>query len=157
MKNIILILLVGLCSCHSASKVSKESLPDFVVDYANILPDKEEANLENWLKGYEVETTNEIVVFTVTDIDSGVSVFQYSLDLAKHLGIGKKDKNNGVLILIAPTLRKVQIQNGIGIEDKFTDAETKLVIDEIMLPFFKTGNYIGGLYKGIDNIMEQLK
>lgn len=82
---------------------------------------------------------------------------EYSLTLFKKWGVGQKDKNNGVMIAFSTALRRIRIQNGYGIESKMTNEETKKIIDNIMLPEFKSENYFEGLKKGLVAIMSEIR
>ena len=80
----------------------------------------------------------------------------YTLKLANTWGVGKKGSNNGIIIAIAPYMRRVRINNGLGIEKKLSDAETKNIIDSIITPNFKKGDYFEGTRQGLIAIMNKL-
>jgi uncharacterized protein len=128
-----------------------------VNDFENIFSERQERILTKKLKKHEKETTDQIVVVTLSNIEPYENINDYSIDLANHWGIGQKEKNNGILIALGKNLRQIRIQNGIGIENRLTDAETKRIIDEIIIPAFKRDNYFGGLQQGIDAIIKELK
>ncbi len=81
-------------------------------------------------------------------------------DLALHIantwGIGKKEKNNGILICIIPGYRMIRIENGYGIENYLTDEETKKIIDTVFLPQYKKGNFFAGTNTGLNSIISKL-
>lgn len=149
-----------LTSCHSQPKNEDyETLPkvtQIVNDFEAILDEKQEAQLHEMLYQYELKTTNQIVIVTVASIKPYENLFDFSLALAQKTGAGTKEKNNGIMIVLSKNLRKIQIQNGDGIRDKLTNEETKKIIDEVIIPEFKKGNYSEGLKKGILEIQREL-
>jgi uncharacterized membrane protein YgcG len=79
------------------------------------------------------------------------------LTIANNWGIGKKGKNNGILIGISTGLRKIRINNGYGIETKLTDTETKKIINDFILPEFEKGNYFEGTKNGLLALMQKVR
>lgn len=77
--------------------------------------------------------------------------------IANNWGVGKKGKNNGILIGISTGLRTIRIQNGYGIEAKLTDAETNKIIEDIILPKFKNGNFFEGTKSGLLALMQKVR
>ena len=129
----------------------------YINDFENILTDQEEKELTAIVKEHELKTTDQIAIVTLTNIEPYDNIDDYSFDLANYWGVGQKDKNNGILIALGKNLRAIRIQNGIGIEKRLTDTETKKIIDEVMVPEFKENNYFIGLKKGVVAITEELK
>ena len=136
-----------------------EQLPEpvgYVNDFEQILNRKQKNQLEKVLRDYEKQTTTEIVVVTVKTIEPYETLFDYSLNIAKIWGVGKAEKNNGVLIAVSKNLRNIRIQNGLGIEDHLTDEKTKIIISQFMIPEFKKGNYYEGILNGVNEIIKEL-
>lgn len=129
----------------------------YVNDFENILTEQEEKELTAIIKKHEAQTTDQIAIVTLTSLEPYDNIDDYSLDLANYWGVGQKEKNNGVLIALGKDLREIRIQNGYGIEKRLTDTETKIIIDEIMIPYLKKDQYFEGLKKGIEAIIEELK
>lgn len=125
----------------------------FVNDFAHIIDDEIERTLETKLYDYEKQTTHEIVVVTVANLD-GMTVEDYANRLFEKWKIGKKDKDNGILILVALNEKRVRIEVGYGLEGVVPDAKSGRIIDEYMLPEFRLGSYSNGIIKGIDVIMD---
>ena len=69
----------------------------------------------------------------------------------------KKETNNGIVIGICPGYRTIRISNGFGIEEKLTDSETKKIIDNIIVPEFKKGDYLQGIRKALLEIINELR
>jgi uncharacterized protein len=133
--------------------------PDFqtsVYDYANILDASQKAQLEEKLIKYSDSTTTQIVVITVNEIN-GEDIGILTPRWAQEWGIGDAKKDNGVLILLAKTERKIWIAPGYGVEDRLIAGINGEIIRNIIIPEFKTGNFYGGLDKGSDAIFQVLK
>lgn len=134
-------------------------LPDhvgYINDFENILSDKEEEKLSKMVMDHEKTTSNEIAVVTVSTIEPYSEMFEFSLAIANKWKVGKAAKNNGVLIVVSKTLREIRIQNGLGISERLSDEETKLIIDKYMIPAFKKGKYFQGIEKGLNAIMKEI-
>jgi uncharacterized protein len=130
----------------------------YVNDYEDLYTDKEEKSLDSLISSFEKSTTIEIAVVTIdTLMTSADSLDAFTLLIAKTWGVGKKDKNNGVLIGICRGYRKMRIQNGFGIEKILTDTETKQIVDTAFIPGFRGTQYFEGTLKGLTTIMAKLK
>lgn len=124
----------------------------FVNDFANVIPDEEQAQMEQKLKTFSEEQTNEIAVVTIVSLEDE-TIESYALQLFEEWGIGSEKFDNGVLLLIAPNDRKLRIEVGYGLEGALTDYESKSIIENDITPSFKEGDYVGGINKGIDGIL----
>lgn len=124
-------------------------------DSANILSANEQKSLERKLVRYSDSTSTQIVVITVETI-KGEEISMLATEWAHQWGIGQKGKDNGILILLAKTERKVQIATGYGVEHLLTDALSSRIVRNIMIPNFKNGNYYEGLNQSTDAIFEIL-
>ncbi|MEJ2496965.1 MAG: TPM domain-containing protein [Sulfurovaceae bacterium] len=127
-----------------------------VVDEATLFSAAQKAELESILENHENNTSNQIVVVTLKSLD-GYDIRDYGLELGRAWGIGQKDKNNGVLLIIAPNERKVSIEVGYGLEGALPDATAKSIIDQEILPYFKEGDYFGGTKLGVGAIISAIK
>jgi len=127
-----------------------------VVDEAGILSPQTKKILTEKLKNFEQNTSNQIVVVTLKSLH-GLSIEEYGYKLGRKWGIGQKGKNNGVLLIVAPKERKVRIEVGYGLEGTLTDANAFLIINDIILPYFKKGDFDTGVIKGVDAIIDTLK
>ena len=127
-----------------------------VMDEAGLFSALQKASLENTLALYEQNTTNQIVVVTLKSLQ-GYDISDYGYQLGRHWGIGTKEHNNGIVIIIAPNERKTRIEVGYGLEGVVPDAIAKTIIDTVMLPEFKQGAYYEGTTKGISALMGAIK
>jgi uncharacterized protein len=130
------------------------ALPDhtgYVTDLASVLDPATEAAIEAMLADVEQRTTAEIAVVTVRSLD-GMTVEDYANCLFKQWGIGQKGKDNGVLILVAPTERKIRIEVGYGLEPVLPDGLAGEIIRQSALPPFRSGDVSGGTTATVDRI-----
>jgi uncharacterized protein len=127
-------------------------------DYEHIFTEEQIFVLDSIISKFEMETTNEIAIVTIDSSWTTKENFDsLTLAVARNWGVGKKEKNNGILIGISTGLRKIRIQNGYGIESRLSDAETKKIIDDIIIPEFKNGNYFEGTKNGLLALMEKVR
>lgn len=124
----------------------------FVTDEAQLLTQANTKTLESGLRRYADETGTQIVVVTVPTL-GGRSVADYGRALGEAWGIGQRDKNNGIVLLLSGQERKVTIQAGAGLQSVITPELTARVINQQMTPSFKQGNYFMGLRKGLNTLM----
>ncbi len=126
-----------------------------VYDDAGLLSVSEKSYLEQKLINYADSTSTQIVVYTVTSLD-GKNINLFAAEWAHKWGIGQADKDNGVLFLIAKDDRKMAIQVGYGLEHLLTDAMSRRIIEMVISPYFKQGDYYSGIDVGTTSMMEVL-
>jgi uncharacterized protein len=97
----------------------------------------------------------QLVVATVISLHGG-DIETYANELFRFWKIGQAQKNNGVLLLVAPVERKVRIEVGYGLEGTLTDALSSVIISSAIIPRFKTGVFSGGIQRGVDGIVSVL-
>lgn len=154
--SLIILAVLAVSVLLSGCKDSKiPAYKGYVNDFAGMIPGKEEESLESLLVNYEKQTTNEIAVVTVESIGSE-SVEDYTMRLAEKWKVGKADKDNGVIILVAEEEKKIRIEVGYGLEPVLTDTKAKLIIDREMTPRFKQGNYADGVTAGASAVIAVL-
>jgi uncharacterized protein len=143
-----------ICAC-AAQTLTFPVLSGRVVDEAGILDAPARAALTQSLADLEQKTTDQLVVVTLKSLQ-GTSIEDYGYQLGRRWQIGQKDKNNGVLLIVAPNERKVRIEVGYGLEGALTDAVSKLIIENSILPRFKVADYSGGIKRGVEDIIQVL-
>lgn len=155
---VIAVLLVWLLAALPALAAAPTfpALPGRVVDQARLLSPAREAELTETLAALERDTTDQVVVVTVDSLQ-GHEIEDYGYQLGRAWGIGQKDGNNGVLLIVAPEERKVRIEVGYGLEPVLTDALSALIIQNQILPSFRTGGYEAGITQGVAAIDTQLR
>ncbi|MGA0564585.1 TPM domain-containing protein [Ancylobacter sp. VNQ12] len=153
--GLILLFLVGALAGAARAELDFPELTGRVVDAAGILDAAQRAALDTKLAAQEASVTDQFVVATVPSLD-GTSVEDYANRLFRHWQIGQKDKDNGVLLLVAPNERKVRIEVGYGLEGVLPDAVASTIVQTAILPAFRAGDYPAGIDKGADAIIEIL-
>lgn len=124
----------------------------YVTDEASVLSSSEISSLETKLANFEKETSNQVVVYIVQSLN-GESLEETSYEIAQKNGIGQKGKDNGVLLFIAISDRKLRIEVGYGLEGALTDALSNQIIRKEITPYFKQGKYYEGINAGVDAII----
>lgn len=122
----------------------------YVNDYENIISNDEE--LENLIADFEATSTVEIAVVTTSDFQD-TYIEDYSIRLFEAWGIGKADKDNGILIVVSSNQRESRIEVGYGLESIITDATAGRIQDYYMIPYFKNGDYSTGINEGVKAII----
>ena len=126
-----------------------------VVDEAGILPADAAASIDAKLKALEDKTTDKFVVVTVKSLQ-GYDIQDYGYQLGRAWGIGQKGKNNGVVLVVAPSEHKVGFEVGYGLEGTLTDALTQVIIQNAILPRFRANDFPGGMERGVDDTIQVL-
>lgn len=148
-----------LLSIYSFANTMAQPIPEkpnparFVNDFAKLYSADENMQLEQMLKAYFDSTSTQIVVVTSPSLE-GYEISQVATELGEKWGVGQKDNDNGLVILIAPQERKVNISTGYGMQEKLPDLLCNKIIKTYMTPEFKQGNYYNGTALGIEAIFQ---
>jgi uncharacterized protein len=119
----------------------------YVQDLAGILDSETKTKINSLGSKLAATTKAQVVVLTVKSIE-GASLDEYALEVLRRWGIGDKQLNNGVLILVAVNDRQSRIEVGYGLEGPLNDAKTGAIQDEYMIPYFAAGDYNKGIWNG---------
>jgi uncharacterized protein len=161
----ILGLLISFCAGAQIEKVvppKPSTSQSLVLDNANILSDAEERLLEAKLEEYDKSTSSQIAVVTLPGLSDpdGVAYSdqEVALEILRKWGVGQKDKNNGIVLLIVKSpdgkQRKVRIEVGYGLEGVVPDITASQIIDNSIVPNFKAGNFYKGVDAAVDDIIK---
>ena len=142
----ILMLLVVLLPMASA--INYPQLTGYVTDNANIIDVGYKQKITDLADKINKETTVEIAVLTVQSLE-GDSPDNYAVQTFRQNGVGKKDNNNGLLILVAKNERKYKFEVGYGLEGTIPDAMKVPIGDKIITPNFRNGDYGKGIYESM--------
>jgi uncharacterized protein len=126
-----------------------------VVDQAGLLDRSTIDAITNQLAAYESSTGNQVVVVTLSDL-KGYPIEDWGLTLGRDWGIGQKGKDNGVLLVVAPSDHALRIEVGYGLEGDLPDATANTIIQTEIIPHFKRGDMQGGVRAGVDAILAAL-
>src|SRR6202171_3011736 len=139
----------------SAAEPSFPALTGRVGDEAHILDAAARAEIERKLAGFETKSGRQIVVATLPSLQ-GYEIEDYGYRLGRQWGIGQKGSNNGALLIVAPNERRVHIEVGYGLEGTLTDAVSRLIIENGIVPRFRANDIPGGITRGVDDIISVL-
>ena len=123
-----------------------------VVDEADIVPDDAEARIEQRLAAWEAETGNQVAVLTVDSLE-GDAIEDFSMRVAETWKIGRGGVDDGVIFVVASDDRRMRIEVGYGLEAELTDLESGRILDEIVGPRFRQGDFGGGVEAGVEAIL----
>ena len=128
----------------------------WVRDGAGVLETQQRIYLENLLQSVQQQTTAEVMVMTVPSLE-GMDVDSYATRMFNQIGIGRSDTHNGVLFLIAPTERRTRIEVGYGLEPLITDATAGNILDNHVIPHFRSNQIAAGITEGTEAIAQLLQ
>ncbi len=147
--------LVAVFYATGAFALDFPPLTGRVVDNAAIISQSVRDDLTRKLEDLEKKTTTQLVVVTLRSLQ-GTSIEDYGYQLGRYWKIGQAGANNGALLIVAPNERKVRIEVGYGLEGTLTDAISKFIIENGILPRFKAGDMMGGIVRGTDDLVQVL-
>ncbi len=127
----------------------------YVLDEAGVLSDAAESKIQALSSQLAAKTDAQVVAVTVRSLQ-GEPIEDYALAILRQWGIGGKQENNGLLMLVVVDDRRSRIEVGYGLEGVLPDAKTGRIQDEFMLPFFKNGEYEQGILNGYTAIVEEV-
>jgi uncharacterized protein len=154
MKRIFLLVALGLVFVPGTlfAYTSPGAPSGYVNDFASVLTQEERTTLEATLKDFHQEYGGEVGVVTVLTL-GGDAIEDYANTLFREWGIGQKDKNNGVLLVVAIEDRSLRIEVGYGYEGSLTDARSSEIIRNAITPYFKQNAYGLGIMTGVKDII----
>jgi len=134
-------------------------VPEFrqrVIDQSGTLSPEEISTLESTLEQFERQTSNQIVVLIIPSLQ-GESIEDYTLRIAEKNKFGKKERNNGILLLVAKEDRQLRIEVGYGLEGALPDATADQIIRHEIVSRFRSGDFFEGIAAGVEAIMAATK
>lgn len=157
MKQRVIFLLLPIVLFFNAALFGAEVpyLTGRVTDNAQLLSPEVKRSLSESLKEHEQRTGNQIAVLTIPTLD-GESIEDYAVRVFETWKLGQKEKDNGVLIVVVPNDRRMRIEVGYGLEGTLTDALAGRIIQNVMTPKFKNGDFNGGIVDGAKAVMDVL-
>jgi uncharacterized protein len=136
---------------------SRPSPPKLVNDFANLLSPAEQQRLETDLTHYFDSTSTQIAIVTVADLGD-YDIVDWAVEIGKKWGVGMKQKNNGIVIIVALAPRKKTfIATGYGVEGFLPDVICKRIVEQYINPKFKEGRFYDGLNGGFNGIRAAAK
>lgn len=145
----------GVSAQQASAELTLPALTGRVVDQAELLSAPVEAQLTQMLAGHEQATTEQVVVVTVPDLQ-GRSIEEFGVQLGREWGIGQQEEDNGALLIVARDDRRMRIEVGYGLEGRLTDAQSSIIINQILVPAFRRGDFEGGIVAGTEAMIQVL-
>ncbi len=136
-----------------ARALSIPRLQGYVNDYANMISRATRDQLEEELKSYDQSDSTQLVILTVPSLE-GEPVEDYSIKVVEAWKLGRARKDNGILFLVSKNDRKMRIEVGRGLEGRLTDLMAGRIIDLVVKPRFKRGDYDGGFTAGVASLID---
>jgi len=143
-----LVLLLWVWAVTARAELTFPELSGRVVDDAQLLEPAVRAFLTQELQAHEQATHEQLVVVTVPNLQ-GARIEDFGYLLGRHWGIGQKDKNNGALLIVARDEHRLRIEVGYGLEDRLTDAQASVIINQVITPALKAGDFNKGIKDGV--------
>jgi uncharacterized protein len=144
-----------LCLIFTGSAYGRDVPPlkGYVNDYANMMSPGARAQLEKELKDFEQSDSTQVVVLTVDSLQGDV-LESFSIRVAETWKIGRKGKDNGVILLVAKNERKTRLEVGRGLEGKLTDLTAGRIVQLVINPQFKRGDFDAGFLSGVRAVID---
>jgi uncharacterized protein len=155
----IALLVAGAGRIYAQDDASALAVPEVhqrVTDLSGTLSAGDVAALDEKLRAFDAQTSNELVVLIIPSL-KGEDLEDYSLRVCEKNKLGKKGKDNGAFLLIAMEEKKIRIEVGYGLEGSLTDALSSSIIRNVIAPYFRSGDYAAGISAGVDSIMSATK
>jgi uncharacterized protein len=147
--------LVGILAGLAHAEPTFPALTGRITDEAGLIKPEDYTAIAEELAALEQKSTDQVAVVTLKSLQ-GYAIEDFGYQLGRKWGIGQKDKDNGILLIVAPNERKVRIEVGRGLEPVMTDAMSKLIIENAILPQFRRGDYSAGIRAGVRDIKDVL-
>ncbi|WP_265798298.1 TPM domain-containing protein [Pedobacter sp. MC2016-05] len=174
--HIFVLLITLICTAKAEAQVktelSKESVENYrkqfwdsipkpkgwVNDYEQDFTPKQIASLDSTIVNFMEESSIQIAIVTVDSLMTSKKKFNdLALKIANQWGVGEKVKDNGILFAFSKLHRQIRIVNGYGIEKLISDRETKEIIENTIIPYFKKDDYYTGTFNGLSALIKLLK
>jgi len=156
-RNFIVFFFIGLVSIFAQSPYElveiKTPSKKLVQDYAQVFDAMQLNELERKLVAYNDSTSTQILVITLESLE-GYPLETFANDIGENWGVGQKGKDNGIVIALSEQDRKITIRTGYGSQIQLPPTINKIIIDQVIIPYFKKGDYAGGINAGVDSIFD---
>jgi len=146
-------ILLLCCLPFSAYSLDVPKLQDYVNDYAGMISPSGKSKIGEGLRAFEKSDSTQIVILTVSSLE-GENIEEFSIKVAEAWKIGQQQKDNGILLIVSKQERKIRIEVGRGLEGKLTDLMAGRIIDQVIKPRFKQGDFDGGFVTGTSALID---
>ncbi|OPX98760.1 MAG: hypothetical protein A4E62_00998 [Syntrophorhabdus sp. PtaU1.Bin002] len=150
------IVFAVLSLAHAAHALEVPPLKGYVNDYANMISKPAQSKLEAELKAFERTDSTQLVILTIPSLE-GETIEEFSIRVAEAWKIGQKGKDNGIVFLVSAKEKRIRIEVGRGLEGRLTDLTAGRIIDLVVKPRFKRGDFSGGFVAGVSALIDATK
>lgn len=148
-----LLVAVALgCALVAQAQIAVPALTARVIDQTMVLAPEQKAALEQTLQAFEARKGSQIAVLIVPTT-APETIEQYAIRVAEQWKLGRKNIDDGALLLVAKDDRTLRIEVGYGLEGALNDATAKRIVAEIITPRFKQGDFHGGISAGVERMI----
>jgi uncharacterized protein len=152
-KFFLLFILLLCCLPFAAYSLDVPRLQGYVNDYAGRVSPSARSKIEGELRTFEQSDSTQVVILTIPSLE-GENIEEFSIKVAEAWKIGQQQKDNGVLFVVSKQERKIRIEVGRGLEGKLTDLMAGRIIDQVIKPRFKQGDFDGGFITGVSALID---
>jgi len=154
----LLLISIALAEAETLDEVinPKQVRNEWVSDMAGVISDGTEQELNSLIDNLEKKTTAEIAVVTVQRTD-GRTPKEFATELLNKWGVGKKGKDNGLLVLLVVEARRIEVETGYGVEGDLPDGKVGAILDANVIPRFREGDFGGGILAGVRAMAELIE
>lgn len=159
LKKAFLLLLISMISFLNVQSSLASDYPEFVGyvnDYAHLLSAPQASALNQELRDFDNRTTIEVAVVTLNSIGND-NPQDYAIGLANYWGVGKRDKNNGIIFLVAMQSHDIWIEAGPGLSGQFSDQKIQQIVDYVIIPQFRADHPGLGVINGVHSIINHFE
>ena len=140
----LIVISISLCGCEKADSFPKPTEEFYVNDFANVISEENEKEMLSRSVSLNNKTTAQVVVVTVESL-GGMEPSDYALKIGREWGVGSKESDNGIVILLSTGEREIYIAVGYGLEGSLPDSKTGRIIDRYGLEYLKSDDFSTGL------------
>lgn len=151
-----LLTVWALLAAAATAALEVPFLAGRVNDLAGLLQEETRERLEQKLAQLEADTGSQVVVLTIPSLE-GESLEEYAHRVASTWQLGQRGQDNGVLFLIAKNDRKMRLEVGYGLESVLPDAACRRILDNVVRPRFRSGDFDGGIEAGVDAVATAIR
>jgi len=149
-----LLLVAGAPSRSAAAPLILPPKPTrYATDRAGVIAPPRLAALNEKLAAFERETSNQVLVYVDRRLPEGTTLEEMAAQAVRSWGVGQKDRSNGAVLFVFVDQRAMRLEVGYGLEGPIPDARAKQITSDVMKPFFKKGDYAGGIEAGVDAVL----
>jgi uncharacterized protein len=152
-KKLLLLVILIFLSPHFSFALDVPKLEGYINDYARMISPSAKARIEKDLRAFEQSDSTQVIILTIPSLE-GETVDGFAIKVAEAWKIGKKNKDNGIILLIAKQERKIRIEVGRGLEGKMTDLMAGRIVDMVIAPRFKRADFDGGVIAGVAALID---